>query len=159
MKKIYIVLANSTSATFYSVSNKDRHLSLVKKLNHPEGLLKESDLDSDKPGHYQKGNSSSGGSFVARVTHKELKKKHFAKSICQELEKNRVANTIDNIIIITEPNFYGLINQEASKHKHQSISFHLPKDYTNYSEKNLKIALAEILKYEINMDFAAHLTA
>jgi len=151
MKKIYIVLANSISASFYVVSNKERHFNLVKKLNHPEGLLKESELNSDKAGHYQKGGNERGGSLAEPTSHKELAKEHFAKSICEELEKDRVANAFDNIIIVAEPHFFGLINKEASKQIQKLIRFHLPKDYTHYSEKDLKIQLEEVLQHEINL--------
>ncbi len=46
-----------------------------------------------------------------------------------------------NLIIISEPHFYGLINTHTSSHVKNPIKLHHLKDYSHLSEQELKLEL------------------
>lgn len=153
MKKAWIVLANSTVANIYGISEREPHLKLIKQLSHSESKLKKSDLTSDRPGHYQKGHNHIRGAYAEPVDHKELEAEHFAKQVIEVLEEGRVAApaAYQGLIIIAGTHFYGLLNKQANQHIKDSIKYHLPKDYTHLSEKELKTELEPKLAHEIRL--------
>ena len=149
MKHVYVILANSTLANFYSVSEEKFHFELIKRIHHSESRLKEQALDADRPGHYQKGLHGSKGAYTKPTSHKDLEVEGFAKEICQELEKERIAQAYNGIIIVADPHFYGLINANVTDGVRRMIKFHLLKDYVHYSEKELMLELKEVLAHEL----------
>ncbi|MDB6096143.1 MAG: hypothetical protein JWM09_421 [Francisellaceae bacterium] len=152
---VWVLLANASSASFYSVSEKNRHFNLIKKIDHPESKLKERELDTDRPGHFHKAKTTIRGAFEEPLSHKYLQRMDFAKQINLELENGRINSHYKGIIIIAEPHFYGLINTNAPQEVQSMIKFHLPKDYTHYSEKELITQLEMLLKHELNLIFTS----
>lgn len=152
MKHAWVVVASSDSAYFYSVLEQNFHFLLRKSLAHPQSKLKEQALNADKPGHYQKGVGIKGA-YEPPTAHKDLEMELFAKEICQELENGRAANLYQGLIIIAEPHFYGLIHRNAPPHVQRLIKFHLPKNYTHYSEQELTHKLQESLSHELRIIF------
>ena len=151
MKRVWILLANAEKATIYTASERDYHFNLVKKLSHAESRLKNSNLVSDAPGRFQKGESEIGSRFEDAVNHKVLEITRFAKEICKTLESGRTSNAYESIIVIAEPRFFGLINKNATKYVRNLIKYHHPKDYTHYSENKLKEELQSILAHEMRL--------
>jgi protein required for attachment to host cells len=149
MKRIYIVVANSTSANFYQISEKHFHFELIKRIHHTNSRLKEHALDSDRPGHYQKGFYGKGGTYAEPTKHKDLEIEGFARKICKALENDRLTETYKGIIVVAAPHFYGLINTNATDAVRKMIKFHLLKDYVHYSEKELMRELKEVLAHEL----------
>jgi protein required for attachment to host cells len=149
MKRVYVVLANSTSANFYMISEKKFSLELIKRIHHSESRLKERALDADRPGNYQKGFYGGRGVYAEPKSHKDLEVEGFAKEICKELERERIEGNYIGIIIVANPHFYGLINTNATRGVREMIKFHLLKDYVHYSEKKLTLNLKETLAHEI----------
>lgn len=149
MKRIYVVLANSTLVNFYQVSEKKFRLELVKRIRHTDSKLKEQAFDSDRPGHYQKGFYGKGGTYAEPAKHKDLEIEGFAKEICKELENERLARAYNGIIIVADAHFYGLIKANATVQVQKMIKFHLLKDYVHYSEKELILELKEVLAHEL----------
>ena len=139
MKNVWVVVANASRAFFYASSKADPDLQLIKKLYHPEGKLKETELGPDQPGHNQK------GSYEPHTSAKELEKEHFVKQLCEEMEHGRVSNTYTAIIVIAEPHFYGLIHRLAPHQVQKLIQNHFPKDYAHFSEHDLEMTLKDLL--------------
>ena len=152
MKKVWIVLANSCGASIYVASEKDRDLNLITRYSHEEGRLKNIDLVSDRPGHFEKGSDTHRGSYASDTDPKHKKIEQFAKELCQELEISRISKAYTSLIIVAEPHFFGLMNKQASHEVKKLLTHHLLKDYSHYSEKELKLHLKTLLKYEITED-------
>ncbi len=151
MNSIWIVIANASISNIYSITEKNRHFTLVKTLFHSESKLKNSDLVSDSPGHFRKGSNGLRGSYSEADDHKSLEIEGFSKQICTELENGRTSNAYTGLIIIAEPHFYGLIKKNCNHHIQDKIKHHLAKDYTHYSTKKLKAELETLLAHEIRL--------
>lgn len=151
MNKVWIVLANAYNAAIYSASERNLEFGLIKKLLHTESKLKEKDLISDKPGHYIKGHNTIRGSYAETTDHKLLETENFAKEICKELENGRTHNAYKGLIIVAEPHFYGLLKKAANSHIGNKIKYHVAKDYTHYSEQELKLELEASLAHQLRL--------
>jgi len=151
MKHAWVILTNSIMANFYSVSEENFQFDLIKRIFHPESRMKEAELVSDRPGHYKKTLNKIKGSYVEPTSHKDLEVEHFVKEICRELESGRISNAYNGIILVAEPHFYGLINKYSTPHVKKLIKFHISKDYTHYSEKDLKSKLKNLLSHELRL--------
>src|SRR5262245_58911785 len=119
MKIKWIIVANSSLARIYSMSNNKNHnpgLSLVKELNHPESRKKGTDLISDVPGRYKARGGANSGSFASNTEPKKNEADHFTQEIAQVLEHGRTANDFDTIILVTSPHFQGLLNKHLNSH-------------------------------------------
>lgn len=151
--KIWILLANATKANIFEISEPHRQFHLLQKLSHETSRLKNIDLKSDKPGHYHKSSDSLKGSYEAKTDPKAIEIQHFAKIISDVLEKERKQTppAYQSLIVIAEPHFYGILNQQFPTHVRHLVKYHLPKDYTHYSEKKLTKALESTLAHEINL--------
>lgn len=134
------------------VSERNRDFDLIARYLHEEGRLKNSDLVSDKPGHYEKGSPAHRGSYSEEYDHKEKEVEHFVKELCAELDKGRIAKSYTSLIVVAEPHFFGLINKHLGREAKKLLTHHLLKDYSHYSEKELKVHLKTLLKHEITED-------
>jgi protein required for attachment to host cells len=154
MKRIWVIVGNFDQVYIYSISEKDLQIQLVEKLIHKENKLKKSDLVSDKPGNYAKGfNSNIVGSYGPTTDPKSVEKDNFIKNICKILEKGRNDRMYVGIIIVSEPNFYGLIKQFANKNLIRYIKHHEAKDYCKISEKKIKNIIQTNLYKKIKLIF------
>lgn len=155
-KNIWTVIANSTNAYIYSTSNQNYQFNLINTLSHKESRLKNKDLVSDKPGHYARRCNKSRGIYEAHTNPKLLELIYFAKKICSFLEKGRNSKLYDGLIIVVEPNFYGIIKKTASKNLAKLIKHHIAKDYCGAQEKNLRSKLIPEIYYKISSIFLAN---
>lgn len=141
--KIWILLANSTQASFYSVSEKN-HFNLIKRLKHSESKLHNHDLVSDADGRFNKGNFESADPKTVEIH-------HFIQEICRELESARIHNEFTDLIVIAEPHFYGNLFKNADQKIQKLIKYHHPKDYMHYSETTLVSELEKLLAHELRL--------
>ena len=96
----WIVVASTVVARIYSVSacEHHKHLTLVKELEHPDGLKRDQDLVSDRAGHYQVG-SSVHGSFSEHDP-KEIQNDKFAQEVAHFLDHARTDHQFKSFTFI-----------------------------------------------------------
>ena len=152
-KNVWIIIANSTNAYIYSISNKNYRFNLIKTLHHKESRLKNKDLVSDKPGHYARRCNKSRGIYEAPTNPKSLELIHFSKEICSFLEKGRTSKLYDGLIFVSEPNFYGFIKKSAHKNLVKLIKYYMPKDYLGTQERILQSKWLPEIYHKINLIF------
>ena len=111
----WFVVASTVVARIYSVGSCDhhKHLTLVKELEHPDGLKKDQDLVSDRAGHYQAGGSVHGS--FAEHDPKEIQNDKFAQEVVHSLEHARVENKFNSFTLVVAPHFLGLLEKHMKK--------------------------------------------
>lgn len=141
---IWLTVANTNTCRIYNYDRKNKDLTLVKNLIHPESILKNQDLRSDKPGHY-KGSDTTRGAFEPREEAKEIEIDRFSLEIARELDQGRKNHEFKNLIIAAAPHMNGLIHQHLDKHLKECTQTIL-KDYTHLSDNEILEKLIEKLK-------------
>lgn len=139
MDKTWILVANASVATVYSVSTpesskKKASLAVVAEYSHPDSRKKDHDLMTDKLGRYQshRGEETSGrGSFAEATDPHKHEADIFAKELCQHLVAGRDQNQYKKLILVAAPHFMGLLRQCIDNHPLRNIEIkEIQKDYT-----------------------------
>ena len=139
---ICVVVANTNNCRIYNYDKGQSQLALVKEISHPENREKASaNLTSERPGHYQKGESSRGA-YSPHMNPKEVEIDNFAREIAQALDHGRNENSFKNLIVITAPHMNGLLHQHMNKHVKEMVINNIQKDIQHMNEGEL----AEFLK-------------
>lgn len=149
MSTTWILLANSSKAQLYSThkarlfrsnGHDNNSLSLVNEFTHEESRKKTSELMSDKFGSYRFGacfGAEGHGSFSEQTDPKEHEAEVFALELIAELEMGRTEGKYDDLIIVANPHFKGLLSRHLSGSLNKYISKTIEKDYTHYAKNEL----------------------
>lgn len=143
MKKVWVVVANSSIAKIYRAegSNLTEHSIFY----HDEGHLHASDLLSDRQGQETYSSICGGDTYQAKTTVKAKEANLFATSIAQFLEKGAAANEYDSLYIIAKPPFLGHLREQLNHNLSKLIKEEIAKDLTQLSTKELRELLPPIL--------------
>ncbi|CEG57278.1 host attachment protein [Legionella fallonii] len=132
----WVLITDSNDCRIYQYIKKPHQLTLIKEIKHPENKLRDTDLTSDKPGHY--GTSSSArGAFSQQTDPKEIKIEDFSRSIAKELDSDRNTNAYEKLIVIAPPHMNGLLFQHINKHVKELITHNIEKDLLHLKEHEL----------------------
>lgn len=146
MKKVWILVADSSRARFFGVDAANSSLTEMKDLMHPEARMHEQKLTSDLPGSQAGGSVGSHHGVASEKSPKDNEALIFVREISRFLEDAQNNQEYDELIVIAAPSFLGLMREnltaDVSKHiileidknlvKHSTdeIYQHLPKGLT-----------------------------
>lgn len=140
----WILVADSVEAKIFS--SKDLHfvneLTFVKEFKHDAGRKKDSDLVSDRPGHYQAGGAH--GSYGEKHEAREIEVDNFAAELAHMLKAAWELHEYKSLVIVAPAHFYGYIQKHLDEHvARESKMEHVIKDYTKYTTLHLAESLKE----------------
>lgn len=141
-----VVNTNTNTCRFYHYVKHPVQLTLLKEINHPESKLRSGDLTSDKPGHYKAGQSARGA-YSPHTEAKEIEIDKFSREIANELNKERIKNEYDELIIISPPHMNGLLFQHVNKHVKDLVINNIEKDLLHLTDHELLNFLQTHTKY------------
>lgn len=149
--KTLIVVAQRDGARLYEWTTRAEPLRLIEELAHPEGRLREGDLDTDKSGaSYESsafGASSAAVRTVSATAHLAVV---FAHRVALRIEQARVAHRFDRLVLVSGPRFLGLLRDELSEPTRALVRHEIVKNLGHASAQELKNHL------EPELYFAAH---
>jgi len=129
-RKKWIVVANRTDAIIY-VDGANKRLRLVEHYCNKIGKLPEGALDSDKPG---RGFSSAASGTIHHALDRTFTKYEqvairFARRIAKKLAEARGKNGFDELILVAEPHFLGLIRESLGASMRKRVVLEIPREY------------------------------
>jgi protein required for attachment to host cells len=133
---ILVVNANSSLCRFYDYQRHPAKLTLLKEIQHPENKLKNSELTSDKSGHYQSSHTSRGAYSPHRDA-KEIHINNFSREVANMLDKDRNSRLFDKLILIAPSHLNGLLLQHLNKHVIALMTNNIQKDLFHLREDEL----------------------
>lgn len=132
---IRIVVADERKATFFDASRPERGLAERLSLENPTRGLKDTDLESDRPGRRYGGtNGSQGGaqSHHHAVDGERSTERHeltlFAKQVGERIEAARVNHEFDKLVLVAPPKMLGLIRQALPAQAQALLAAEVAKD-------------------------------
>jgi protein required for attachment to host cells len=138
MKHAWIVVADSARARILSAVDPSSALRPVEQLVSPASRMHDRDLTSDKPGRALnstgKGRHATSGSKTA----KEQIAISFAREVADHLDKGRIDNQFERLVIVADPKFLGLLMKSLSGPSKKLVSLRIDKDLSKLSEKELR---------------------
>ncbi len=114
MSRVLVLAAESSRAKLFKAETKAAPLKEVEDFVNPEGRLHEGDLVSDDPGE-----DGGGGGFGPHQMDEEVEVHEavamaFAKQLAERLERERVGNGFDELVLIAPPKFLGYLRDKLS---------------------------------------------
>jgi protein required for attachment to host cells len=137
MTVTWLVVADVRKAKVYKFVPLKAQLSFITAIEHPENSLKEHDLVTDRPGHYQRHGSPSRGAYGDDYSTKEVNFEKFAKELAQWLDKARMAKRYAALVVAAPPHYLGLLRKNLSKPLKAVLRFTIPKDLIPVPEDEL----------------------
>lgn len=132
----WILITDSNTCRLYNYCQKPELLTLVQEIKHPENKLRDTDLTSDKPGHY-KVSGGAHGAFSQETDPKEIKIEDFSREIAKALDHGRNTHAYETLIVIAPPHMNGLLLQHINKHVSELITHNIKKDVLHCTDREL----------------------
>ncbi len=131
MKKTqWIVVANRIGASIFFHDSKLEKSELLYSLDHPEGRLKNQDINSSPPGRSVNTTGKPFSSpYVGRQSAKEHELEPFCKELVGLLEQGRTDSSFEEIVMVAEPHMIGAIRKEMSEPLLKMISKTINQDF------------------------------
>lgn len=144
MKSTWILVADSTRARIFTAETPSSLLEEIEDLAHMESRLHDRDITSDLPGKI-KSEFGAGHAFEQPTDPKKHETDNFAHRIAQDLEKAHNAKKFEQLLIVAEPSFLGLLRNCLPEQIKKQICFELDKNITMLSAADIRKHLPEFL--------------
>ncbi|MFZ0219182.1 MAG: host attachment protein [Candidatus Aquirickettsiella sp.] len=133
---IWVISLNSSLGHIYTYESKDHRLMLLESLENPSAKLKESDLVSDRPGHYQTMHSAKGA-YEAPTSPHEVELDHFTKILADFLKKGLDKHQYKQFILCSAPHVGGVLLNNLDKQVKQALLVNIKKNFVEENESVL----------------------
>jgi protein required for attachment to host cells len=145
MKLTWILVANKTNARLFTAATPSSGLTEVEDFTHAESRLHDRDLTTDLPGRI-KGESGMGAhAFEQPTDPKKHEEQVFAHELAKFLEKGLNDGNFEQLLLVAEPSFLGLIREELSDAVKKTVCFELDKNLVKSSIDDICAHLPEFL--------------
>jgi protein required for attachment to host cells len=123
---IWVISLNNSLGHIYFY---EQHtLTLLESLKNPSAQLKNSDLISDGPGHYQTAHSAKG-TYEAANSPRDVELDHFTKNLANLLKKGLDNHQYKQLILCAPPHVGGVLLSNLDKQVAQSILINIKKNF------------------------------
>lgn len=146
MNTTWILVAHRSGARLFENFGPGKGLKLLEDLPHPEGRLKNSEIDSDRPG---RAFDNFGGARHSMSTERapiERVAQRFAKELSEKLVKGRVQNRYKKLVLVAEPRFLGELRNSLDSPTTALVSATLAKDLGGIMTQDLPQHLGDVVR-------------
>ncbi|NVK43471.1 MAG: host attachment protein [Oceanospirillaceae bacterium] len=145
MSTTWILAASRSQARVFSADTPSADLAEIEQLQHEEGRLHEGDLVSDGPG-ISSGVAGRGGNQMQRdETARRQESELFARQLCDLLDEGLQQKRFDQLYLLCEPGFLGLIRPLLSTAVKQHLKSEVQKNLVARSAQEIRAALPQYL--------------
>ncbi len=145
MNTTWVVVAGRSGARLFQNYPPGQKVRLIEKIDHPAGHLKDHDIYTDRPGRSFDSNGQGRHGMQRTETATEHEAARFAKDLGEMLNKGRVDNTFNNLILVAEPGFLGMLRGALDSKSARLVSKTLDKNLTQTPARDMPKALAKVL--------------
>lgn len=145
MKTNWYVVAHRAEARIFEQRGVKPELSLLKKLDNPEGSMKSEALITDKPGRTPRVSGNGFDTFSEEQSIKDQITLNFARQIAHHLNDGAKRNEYDYLVVVAEPQLLGLLRKELDKNATIKLRTTLNKDLARASDREMPTRLREVL--------------
>jgi protein required for attachment to host cells len=137
MATTWIIAAHESRARVLQVTGRDQHLTEIDDMVNPAGRAQDRELQTDAEPRF---NGSSGGppSDAERQGAVEHSVRVFAREVGRYLDKARLAQRFDRLVLVAPPKFLGALRKELHKEVEKLVVEELPKDLSWLSAREIE---------------------
>ena len=134
-----IVVSDEREANFFDTSRLTGPLTGRGSLQNGAAGLKDSDLETDRPGRRHNGASGVTHGHSHGVDGEKSTERHdielFAKAVAQRIDADRNRNDFDKLLLIAPPKMLGLLRQSLSTQARSLLAGEVSKDLVRQDGK------------------------
>jgi len=138
MSYMWIVVADAAVAKIYSTNKGITSLDPVEEFECEEARLHDRDLTSDRAGRSFDSFGSGRHETSAATGPREQLAIRFAKTISDYLDQGRIKNDYDQLIIVAEPKFLGLLGNAFDSEVSKLVLNQHSKDFTKHKAEEIR---------------------
>jgi protein required for attachment to host cells len=146
MKKTWVVVANASTAKFFSARNARGELELVAELTHPESRLRNQDLVSDAQKDHNNARHAAPHDGE-RALPKTQEMVRFAHELAARLKAGRLEGAFERLIVVATPHFKGMLLDALDDATAKCVEKSIDKDYTHEDHRSLSERLADVIRF------------
>jgi len=138
-------VAHRGGARIFENNGPGKGLQRVDVVDHPEGRLKNVEINSDKPGRAF--DSFGGGRHSMGKEHEPTEEvaRQFALSLAEKVHLGRTQNRFDRLVLVAEPRFLGVLRAALDSPTASLVSATLGKDLGGIEDRDLPAHLGNDL--------------
>jgi protein required for attachment to host cells len=144
MKLTWILVADNVHARIFTADTPSSALEELEGLTHTKGRLHDREMTTDLPGRIKSADGS-GHALEQPTDPKQHEADNFAHSIAHHLEAAHNTNKFEQLLIIAEPSFLGLLRRRLPEHIKKHVCFELDKNITTQSTADIRKHLPKYL--------------
>lgn len=137
MTKTWILVAHRSGARILENKGPRKRLELLQQIEHPEGRLKNHEINSDKSGRGFDGKGVEHHAYSNEHAPTEHVAEQFAKQLSEVLEHGRTRRRFDKLVLVAEPRFLGNLRAAIPAQTAALISATMDKDLGGVETRDL----------------------
>ena len=147
MPMTWILVARDAGARVFEARGRGKGLGLLDTIEHPEGRAHDRDLASDRPGRsFRKDSGDPRRAAMSRAEGpRDRAVSDFARAVSDRLQRARVANQYDQLVLVAPPRFLGLLRSSLDGPTTHLVVGSMDKDLAMKNETELIEHLHEIV--------------
>ncbi|MDH3818400.1 MAG: host attachment protein [Myxococcales bacterium] len=147
MAKTWILVGHDAGARVFENRGPGKGLELVETIEHPEGRLRDRDIDSDRPGRsFRKDSGDPRRAAMSRgESPHDRAISDFARALANKLQRARVGNQYERLVLVAPPRFLGLLRASLDGPTAQLVVGSLDKDLATRKEAELIGQLGKVI--------------
>lgn len=136
-----IVVTDEREASFFDTSRLVGPLTAKGSIQNGAAGLKDSDLETDRPGRRHNGSPGISRGHSHGVDGERSTQRHdmelFAKTVAQRIDADRARHDFDKLLLIAPPKMLGLLRQLLSTQTRAVVAAEVPKDLKHHDNKTI----------------------
>ena len=137
MTTTWILSANRSSASLFESDWPGKSMRRIQDIPHPQGRMQNQDIDSDKPGRVFDSFGEGRHSTSPKQEPTEHIAQQFALDLAEMLNKGRLTNAYDKLVLIAEPKFLGILRAALDKNTESLVTQTVNKELLDLKEEKL----------------------
>lgn len=143
MYNTLIVVAEKSRAKIYAMESRKEPLHEMIDLYDAAQRLPVRENVSDHQGRTFDSHSLNRHAKEPKMSVKQVEANDFAKMICEYIEERRRQNTVRKLILISSPEFLGLLRHHLSKAAQDLVEIEIDKNLVKLEEADIRHYLSE----------------
>ena len=146
MTTTWILVAHRGGARLLANSGPGKGLQLVETIPHPDGRLKDGDINADRPGRAFDIVGAGRHSMSKEQSQTERIAEQFARMLVERLQQGRNENRYSALVLAAEPRFLGALRAALDAPTAALVTATLDKDLGGIETRDLAQHLAGTVK-------------
>ena len=115
MTTTWILSANRSNASLFESDWPGKSMRRLQDISHPKGRLQNKDINTDKPGRSFDSTGQGRHSMGSDQDPIDHVAQQYASELAELLNKGRLSNAYEKLVLIAEPKFLGILRAALDK--------------------------------------------